>query len=257
MRYSLLSAALFAACTVAAPIEPRKFVYDVTVVTVTDVVTVVGPSPTPAPNDGNQFIQQPQDTPAPVPTSTYEPPAPSSAAPVPSTAPSTSNNDGSPMSGGKSILSIVNKYRGKYNLNLLEWSDHLQGNAQKTTDDNHGSTQNHELNPGSYGQCLTPGFSSATSGMKTDGLTPFEMAYLSWMCESSGDSQLSAAENGGVDLCSLITGPSSIMHMDLTELGHYKILTSTSYKTIGCAFTSNPSSTQDQWTGLWGCDLGF
>jgi len=161
------------------------------------------------------------------------------------------------MSGDKSILSIVNKYRSKYGLDTLEWDDQLVGNSQKTTDYNHGSTEKHELNPGSMAQCLTPGFSTAAPSMNLHGATPFEMAYLSWMCEKSSDRELSAAENGGVDLCAMIKGSNSVMHMELSELGHYNILVSKKYKKVGCAFTSNPNSHEDMWTGLWGCDFAW
>jgi hypothetical protein len=93
--------------------------------------------------------------------------------------------------------------------------------------------------------------------MDLQGLTPFEISYLSWIYESKSDQELQTDNNNRIDVCFLITGPKSIMRMDLTEHGYYDILTNKDYETIGCAFTANPYSTQEMWTGIWGCDLGF
>jgi hypothetical protein len=248
MRYSTLSAALFVTAALAATISPRMAVYNMTIDAITDVVTINNPSISLIPNADSKSLQKQHAS-----ADCIGPVAISASAPDPST----SSGDGSPMSGDKSILSVVNKYREKYNRHPLKWSDQLQANAQKTTNNNNGVTQNHELNKGSSAQCLSPGFSTPAKDMNLRGLTPFEMSYLSWMCEKKTDSELQTYNNGGIDVCALVTGPKSIIKMQLTELGHYNILTSESYKVIGCAFTANPNATQEMWTGIWGCDLGF
>jgi uncharacterized protein YkwD len=254
MRSSLISLALFAAGALAAPIDPRAIVYDVTVVDVVDVVTVVGnppPKPTPVATPagpkaaGGSFLQGSDPAPSPAPA-----PAPT---PTPDTSSPDSSNDGSPLSGDTSILSIVNKFRGMYNLGHLAWDDQLVNNARKTGSDDRGVNEHHELNPGSYAQCITPGFETPSPDLDPDNITPFEMAYLGWMCESASDPQLSASNNGGVDLCAV---QSKIMSIGSADKGHYDILVSPRYKTIGCAFVANPSSTTARWAGLWTCDLG-
>jgi hypothetical protein len=254
MRSSLISLALFAAGALAAPIDPRTIVYDVDVVDVIDIVTVVGnppPKPTPVASPagpkaagGGQFIQgDPTPTPAPA-------PAP---APAPSPSPDTTPSDGSPLSGDQTILHIVNKYRTKYNLGLLAWDDHLVANAQKTGEDDGGAVQHHELNPGTDAQCITTGFDTPNPALDLDGLSPFELAYLGWMCESPDDYQLSAADNDNVDLCKV---QSSVMRIGGTDKAHYNILVSARYVTIGCAYVPNPHAGSANWAGLWTCDLG-
>jgi len=210
-------------------------------------------APTTTPQPETTAVPVVAAAPAPTTFVTYTPPAPksvvqpepaaSSSAPV-----SSSANDGSPLSGGVSILSTCNKYRAKYGLAPFTWSSTLASNAAKTGQMNNGQTENHKLFDGSFGQVITPGLNSAVSGVNLAGFTPFEMGYLSWMCEKSTDSQLSG-------LCEPMQ---SAMHMMYSSTGHYDILTSSNYKEIGCSFTQNPSaSSSSPYQGLWTCDFAF
>ncbi|KAL9103939.1 MAG: hypothetical protein Q9187_008953 [Circinaria calcarea] len=176
-----------------------------------------------------------------VPTST-----PSAAAPSSVSTPS----DGSPLSGGISLLTTVNKYRQLYSLPTLSWSSVLTENALKTGTDGGGVTQTHQLNPGSFAQVITPGMSTAVVDLGGD--TPFELSYVAWLCEVSSDSQLSA---GGVNQCDLVE---KVLHMRYSSTGHYDILTSKKYTQIGCAFARNPGAAATSvYQGLWVCDLAF
>ena len=59
----------------------------------------------------------------------------------------------------------------------------------------------------------------------------------------------------GVNQCDLV---SNVLHIEYSGTGHHDILTSTSYKSIGCAFTQNPAAQKNSpYQGLWICDLGF
>ena len=184
----------------------------------------------------------------------YTPPAsttpPSSTPPAPSPTPvQQAYGDGSPLSGGVSLLTTVNKWRGAYGLSHLKWSTKLEGNARKTGTDGGGVNQNHELNPGTMGQVITPGEQTAYGDLK--GVSPFELSYVAWLCESSSDRQL----NDGIDYCGLV---SNVLHMYYTSTGHHDILCSTSYSTIGCAFAPNPNAdAKSPYQGLWVCDVGY
>ena len=137
-------------------------------------------APTPKTTPVRTFTPRPHPTttsiPVPSPTTSVAP------APTPS-APGTS--DGSPLSGGVSLLTTINKYRTRYNVNTLAWSAQLQANAQKTGDDDGGVNQVHELNPGSYAQVISPGATSypASDDLQRD--TPFELTFSAWLCEVS------------------------------------------------------------------------
>ncbi|KAL9100752.1 MAG: hypothetical protein Q9187_009327 [Circinaria calcarea] len=176
-----------------------------------------------------------------VPTSTPSAAAPSSVSTL---------SDGSPLSGGVSLLTTVNKYRQLYSLPKLSWSSVLTKNALKTGTDGGGVTQTHQLNPGSFAQVITPGMSTAVVDLGGD--TPFELSYVAWLCEVSSDPQLSA---GGVNQCDLVE---KILHMRYSSTGHYDILTSKKYTQIGCAFARNPGAAATSvYQGLWVCDLAF
>jgi hypothetical protein len=181
--------------------------------------------------------------PSPTSSSTTSPSASPSASSYPS-----SPSDGSPLSGGVSVLSTCNKFRDMYNLKGFKWSTQLASNAGKTGRLNNGVTENHSLFEGSFAQVITPGLNSDISGVNLQGFTPFEMAYLSWMCEVSSDSQISK----------MCPNMQSSMHMEYSETGHYDILTSASYSSIGCTFTHNPNAASNSpYQGLWICDFAF
>lgn len=187
--------------------------------------------------------------PPPPPTTTTPPPPPSStSSAAPSPSPSTPASNGSPQSGGVSILSTVNKWRTAYTLSNLQWSSTLQANAQKTGTDDGGVNEKHELNPGSMAQVITPGLQTALAGKDMGGDSPFELAYVSWLCEVASDPQLA---NG--NQCGIVK---AIENMRYIDTGHHDILNSPNYSKIGCAFAPNPAAASDSpHQGLWICDL--
>lgn len=196
----------------------------------------------------------PEVEPVPSPKPTSTPPPPSTPTPKPSPTPvaqpATSNDDGSPLSDNVSCLTTVNKYRKLYNLNDLTWSSKLAGNAQKTGDDGQGVNQNHELNPGTYGQVITPGTDHKVSGLDYGPDSPFELSYAAWLCEVK-DLQLLSP----VNQCDLVQNN---LHMEYSSSGHHDILTSSDYKSIGCGFAKNPKAdATSPYQGLWVCDLGY
>lgn len=182
--------------------------------------------------------------------STYVPPAPKtvvftppvSTTAAPEASPAPVADDGSDAS----ILAVANKYRSLYGLPAFKWSSQLKANAAKTGEDNGGVNMNHELNSGSMGQVITPGLATASPSVDLGGLSPFEAAYLSWMCEKSSDSEISK-------FCPIMQ---SAMHMMYSSTGHYDILTSSSYSSIGCKFVANPAaSSSSPYQGIWTCDV--
>ncbi|KAL8639417.1 MAG: hypothetical protein Q9228_003550 [Teloschistes exilis] len=157
--------------------------------------------------------------------------------------------DGSPTSGGVTLLTTINKWRAKYGVPGLAWSNTLVANVQKTEQDDHGYILQHELNPGSYAQVLAQGFNTALSCSAPD--SPFELAYVGWLCEVPSGV---LTNDNGVNQCDKAK---NCLHMGYAqgEIGHWQILTNKDYRTIGCAFTNaNPPQS---FQGLWGCDLGF
>ena len=158
-------------------------------------------------------------------------------------------SDGSPYSDGVHLLTTINKWRKIYNLPLLKWNHQLELNALKTGNDGAGYYQNHELNPGTMAQVITPGMSVKYGG-DLGGDSPFELSYVAWLCESSSDAELTS---DGKDQCKLVDDN---LHMYYEDKGHYDILTRKSYTNIGCAFADNPNSGIDTpYQGLWVCDL--
>ena len=161
--------------------------------------------------------------------------------------------DASPASGGVSLLTTINKWRGKYLVPNLAWSAQLAANAQKTGNDNGGSTQHHELNPGSMAQVICPGQQNPATNYLPD--TPFELSYVAWLCEEPQDPQL--INDNGINQCQLEVANLHIQDSP-GQTGHHDILVSPSYQTIGCAFAVNPAvSTTSTYQGLWICDLGY
>ena len=156
---------------------------------------------------------------------------------------------GPPTSGGVSLLTTINKWRKLYNKNTLTWSDKLAANARKTGVDDGGKNEKHELNPGSFAQVIAPGAQSYSKDLKGD--TPFELSFVGWLCEVASDPQLKK----GTDQCALVK---DVLNLVYSGTGHHDILTSASYKSIGCAFTKNPDAKAGSpYQGLWICDLGF
>lgn len=267
MRYSIAALALVGAVA-ALPNVLRDVAVetDVKVVQevqwVTDVVTVTGAPPaaaaTPAPSPvaAAQKNGKQQAAPAaPAPTTfvqvvTQAPPAPAAPSPAPAAqapAPAAQSSSNSDPNSSDAILAVANKWRSAYGLKTFTWDNELQGNAQKTGNDDNGTDEKHELNGNSMAQVITPGINSC-SNKNCDGLSsPFELAYLSgWLCERSSAPALAGKCPGAVAAASMSLG---------TETGHADILTNKDYTKIGCAFSGNGQPASAQWTGLWICDL--
>lgn len=148
------------------------------------------------------------------------------------------------------MIDVVNKWRGKYGLDDLIWSDTLTANALKTgTVDDGGKNEIHHLYDHSYAQVITPGMSVPYGDI--GGLSPFELAYVAWLCEVGSDPELNSDKN----YCKLVADN---LHMSYSDTGHHDILCSTTYKTIGCAFADDPSQDNNTpYQGLWVCDLSM
>lgn len=215
------------------------------------------PAPTPVqeepkPKDTASPFSAPPPPPPPSspPASATPPPSPPpSATPVAQPKPAETGEDGSPKSGGVTLLTTVNKWRSIYKLPTLKWDPQLEKNALKTGTDGGGVNQNHELNPGTYGQVIAPGMEKPYGDLGPD--SPFELSFVAWLCEVSSDPQL---KTGGVDQCDLVA---KNLHISYGGTGHYEILTATRYTTIGCAFAKDPDAGYETpYQGLWVCDLG-
>ena len=202
------------------------------------VVSMSTPPPSPSLSSVTAAPPPPQSAPN----------TPTSSAASTSSAPSTPSCNLSPNSGGIPILCTVNKWRKAYSLRELGWNSTLEANAQKTGTDNGGVNENHELNPGSMAQVITPGLQTALSGKDMGGDSPFELAYVGWLCEVAGDPQLA---NG--NQCGIVK---NIENMVYSDAGHHDILNSATYSQIGCAFAANPAAASGSpYQGVWVCDL--
>lgn len=215
-----------------------------------DVSTPVKEAPAKSTSTPKPQPPPPSSTPPPPP-----PPPPSSTPPAPKPQPTpqpqpATGNDPSPLSGGVSLLTTMNKWRAKYGVPPLAWNTQLEKNALKTGTDGGGVNQVHQLNPGTYGQVIGPGQKVAVGDL--GGVSPFELSIVGWLCEVSSDSQL---KSDGKDYCALV---SKNLHLYYTETGHHDILTSRDYHECGCAFAKNPNAKDTEiWQGLWVCDFGF
>lgn len=158
--------------------------------------------------------------------------------------PSEVSASGVPTSGGVSLIATVNKWRTAYGLNTLKWNSALEANALKTGNNDHGSIETHELNPGSMAQVITPGQEVSVGNLNGD--SPFELSYITWLCEVPTDSELEGQCQSVAD----------VLHMRYNDTGHHDILCSKSYTAIGCTFAKNLYSTNASiYQGLWVCDL--
>ena len=204
---------------------------------------------------------------SPAPTSTLESSSPASpgsgsatgTGPVPG--PSNIDTAGSPTwstspnSMGKSVIGTANYWRNTWNSSLgpFEWDATLAGNARSTAVDpiinvngkleNEGGANqmNHNLNPGSMAQCINEGDGTTID----DGLTPFEQAWLGWLCERPNDNipcnEIGETGHYAIDPS---TGQPDTGHADIIQGGYTK---------IGCYYqdgTDHPA-----FVGMWTCDF--
>jgi hypothetical protein len=146
------------------------------------------------------------------------------------------------------VIDTINNYRVNANLPLMTWNDQLAANAFKTGNDVSGRALVHQLNPGSYGQVLVFGFDdNDVCDKNLMGWTPFEVFFLSWMCERPLDPAL----NG---VCDMVF---EVGRIDTAgQTGHHDLLASTDYTQIGCAFARDPLAPAcAQFPGVWACDV--
>jgi len=196
------------------------------------------------------------------------PPASSSmAAAAPASAPASSSPEGSgtfwatsPMSplgggsGAKDILTQANYWRKQWKgLPPFTWSSLLANNAYMTAmnveftkpepDLMHG--MEHKLYPGSFSQCEgAPHWTTVTP----QGLTPFELAFLGWICETPTSNIITG--------CNWLYEP----YIPLTpllknETDHAAIIGGT-VSQIGCYFRDHGGDGIDN-SGIWTCDFAY
>jgi hypothetical protein len=133
-----------------------------------------------------------------------------------------------PASGGSGAgsgyMSTVNTWRSKMSLSPFTQDSKLEANALDTSQSSGGQLK-HKLNSGSMGQVMAPGNSGN-----------FESVFVGgWLCEMP---QLPGL---GSSVCNTMS--KGWNHAGQT--GHAELLSSKTYKKIGCALAS----------GIWTCDL--
>lgn len=195
------------------------------------VTTTTAPAPktTPVQVKADYVVPSPQET------STTTPQPSSTPAPAAS-----SSNDGAPTSGGKSMLETANYFRNLQGLPSFTWSSTLEANAGKTNNDDGGNKMTHELNSGSFAQCIAEGSDTTASGS----WSPFDLIYLGWLCE------IPNSDLG--DDCAVMEAATH-MQVNTADPGHANILRTEGYTQIGCNYIT---ATEPQiYAGLWTCDF--
>jgi len=160
----------------------------------------------------------------------------------------------SPLAGGsgsKDVLTQANYWRNKWlNLPPFTWSSTLANNSYMTatqptyyrTDDNGNNVPHneggamvmgHELYPGSSSQCIASGDDTT---MNQD-LTPFEVAFLLWICEEP---------NYNIPCAQIGSGKPT------SDTGHADIIKGT-VSQIGCYYMDSVGNSG--FTGMWTCDF--
>jgi len=159
-------------------------------------------------------------------------------------------------SGAKDVLTQANYWRKQWKgLPPFTWSPVLAKNAYLTatepiftTVNDKGETvkhnqggameMNHNLNPGSNAQCIAGGNDAGV----TQDLTPFEHAYLMWICEMP---------TAGIQAtCDSIQKPSNN-----PGTGHAEIIAG-KYSQIGCYYMDSVQQKDPNHPGgMWTCDF--
>ena len=99
----------------------------------------------------------------------------------------------------------------------------------------------HELNAGSYAQCIAEGDDTTSSGS----WSPFDLIYLGWLCE------IPEANLG--DDCDVMHAATN-MYVNTTDPGHANILRTQSYTQMGCNYQA-ATEYHANYKGLWTCDF--
>ena len=93
------------------------------------------------------------------------------------------STDGSPLSAGDSMLTDINYWRNAYGKPSLTWSNELADAARNTGTLDGGSSANEvHHNAQMAAEVIAPG-SDTTMGKDLQGHSPFEISYISWLCE--------------------------------------------------------------------------
>ena len=119
----------------------------------------------------------------------------------------------------------------------------LGANSAKTNNDDGANSMTHELNAGSFAQCIAQVDNNSGGG----GFTPFELTYLGWLCEIP-DSRL------GND-CSAMESATN-MQINYSDPGHANILRNVvgTYTKMGCNYMASTES-HANFAGMWTCDF--
>ncbi|KAL8996333.1 MAG: hypothetical protein Q9169_004133 [Polycauliona sp. 2 TL-2023] len=185
------------------------------------------------------------------PPPTEEEETPSETTPDESTS-STPANGETTSTDDNAMLAVINKWRTAYDIGTLTWSTAMVAGAAKTGKDNMAYFDGAKFVHGGSGsaEVMTPGGDSA-GGEDLQGFSPFEVAYVSWLCEVNEEPVSSA--------CAKASQVSPMNYEDENgnrKTGHQEILVDDKYKQIGCAFTKDPNPDEGSFfTGLWICNL--
>jgi len=232
----------------------------------------------------------PVAAPAAVPVKAYVAPKPSTsvAAPVASSPPSSGDNtywSTSPMSpisggGGSDVLTAANKWRTLWMKNTTDfvWSSTLAHNAYLTATEavfttpdpvtgapvkhNEGGAKemNHNIDrPGSNGQCEASGEGNVAMNPKANGLTPFEEAWLMWICEKRNAAISDTCQKLGYGECfptptNECDGHAKIIEGSFTQLGCYYMNATSSNRT---PYKDSAGNWINGYAGIWTCDFAF
>ena len=195
------------------------------------------PAPAPAP--------KPAPAPAPAPK-----PAPApAAAPAADVVKSPSSGGSGATIGGQNVLDIANKWRTMQGLGKFTWSDDLAGVSANTNTANGANSMTHRNVPPSLGQVIAQGSDTLTGPSSQGELGPFDLLYLGWICELSGEIP---------DFpCAAATAATRMNTEGQTD--HATILMNQQYTQIGCNYmdATDPASQvfPDIYKGMVTCDV--
>lgn len=208
-------------------------------------------------------VQASDAAPSPSPLST-----PVAAAAAPAASPAASSQEASdtywatsplsPLGGGpgaKDILTQANYWRKQWkNLPPFTWSSVLAKNSYMTAINFEGKDPEnpivHHLYPGSSSQCEGEGDGTTVT---SQGLTPFEVSFLYWLCEDNTDLPCEELCMPYIPGLACKWGPLNDTKPGESRTAHADIIGGT-VSQIGCYYQDSKSP--DEW-GLWTCDYGY
>ncbi|KAL8673435.1 MAG: hypothetical protein Q9168_002139 [Polycauliona sp. 1 TL-2023] len=96
----------------------------------------------------------------------------------------TPTNGDSASTDDNAMLAVINKWRTAYNVGTLSWSAAMAVSAASTGQKNMGYFDGAAFvhHGDGYGEVMTPG-SDTAGGKDLQGFSPFEIAYVNWLCE--------------------------------------------------------------------------